>query len=281
MRAVAATLVVLAALAGARSAPATSASYGVTVTKACLVRKGVQLQSAYTGSLAKLTAAQKSESLVGTLPVGSEPNMLYLAIGHDSAAATSLRAVMKKGIVPDPTAQNSWSGRQANAAWIVVSLGGTPPPASAHALVLSCLTKGAPPTGKPASPARYTRDQVALCLGATNQASVLSAKDIASLGPLVLGKIPSRFVSHLIFAYTATSSNAKDGFGLLMLFGSSHANALSLRSQLSSALGGKLLGSSALWVGAKKNVAWSSFRIHGTTAQGIASGKRLVLGCLP
>jgi hypothetical protein len=278
MRAIAGMLVVLAALAVARSAPA---AYGVAGTKACLAGKGVQFQSASTGSLAGLTAAQKSESLIGTLPVGSSPNMLYLAIGHDAAGAVALRAVLKKGIVPNPTAGNSWSGQKSNAAWIVVSLGGAPPPAAAHALVLSCLTRGTPPTGKATSPARYSGDQVALCLGATNKAGVLSAKDIASVGSLILGKIPSRFVPHLIFAYTSTHPNTKDGFGILMLFGSSHAGALALRAQLNSALGGKLLGPSALWLDSKKNVAWASFRTHGTTAQGIASGKRLVLGCLP
>ncbi|HEX3454215.1 MAG TPA: hypothetical protein VHS03_06290 [Gaiellaceae bacterium] len=282
MRAIAGMLVVLAALAVARSAPAAPTTYGVAGTKACLAKKGVQLQSGSTGSLGGLTAAQKSESLIGTLPVGSAPNILYLAIGHDAPGAVALRAVLKKGIVPNPTAGNSWSGQKSNAAWIVVSLGGAPPPAAAHTLVLSCLTRGTtPPTGKPTSPARYSRDQVALCLGATNKASVLSAQDIASVGSLVLGKIPPRFVPHLIFAYTSTQPNTKDGFGILMLFGSSHADALALRAQLNSALGGKLLGPSALWLDSKKNVAWASFRIHGTTTQGIASGKRLVLGCLP
>jgi hypothetical protein len=281
MRSIAAAVVVIAALVGVGSATATSTEYSLTKTRACLVKKGVQLQSAYTGSLAGLTAAQKSESLIGTLPVGSEPCMLYLAIAHGRATALALRAVLEKGIVPNPTAQNSWKAGSSNAAWIVVSLGGTPPGAAARTLVSSCLTKGAPPTGKPVSPARYSRDRVALCLGAGNKASVLSAEDIASVGPLLVGKIPSRFVPHLIFAYTSTSSNAKDGFGVVMLFGSSHASAMSLRAQLNAALGGKLLGPTALWMGSKKNVAWSAFRIHGTTAQGIASGKRLVLGCLP
>jgi hypothetical protein len=281
MRAIVATLVVAAALGSAEAAPAASADYSMTGTKACLVRKGVLLQSAYTGSLARLTAAQKSQSLIGTLPVGSEPSMLYLAVAHDRTAALALRAVLEKGIVPNPTAQNSWKADKSNAAWIVVSLGGTPPGAAARKLVASCLTKGAAPTGKPVSPSSYSRSQVALCLGAGNKASVMSAKDIASVGPLLVGTIPSRFVPHLIFAYTATTPDAKDGFGILMLFGSSHGNALGLRSQLNAALGGKLLGSSALWTGSKKNVAWSAFRIHGTTAQGIAAGKRLVLGCLP
>ena len=66
--------------------------------------------------------------------------------------------------------------------------------------------------------------------------------------------------SHLLFAVTGTSPQAKDGMRLLALFGKNKADALSWRSQLDAALGGKLLGQ-ALGTGSKKNVAWAALRI--------------------
>jgi hypothetical protein len=282
MRAVLATLAVVAVvLTGVGSASARPVTYSLAATKACLVKKGVQLQSGYTGNLATLTPAQRSESLIGTLPTGNAPTFLYLAIGRSSADALAPRGVLKTDILPNPTAANSWTGAKANAAWIVVSLGGSPPGPAAHTLLLSCLTEGAPPTGKPPQVASYSRDQVALCMAANGRASVLSGKGIAATSKLLLGRtIPPRLVPHLLLAFTSTSAQAKDGLRLFVLFGKTRAEALALRSQLDVALGRKLLASS-VWNDSRKNVAWAAQRISGTTKAGIASGKRTLLSCLP
>jgi hypothetical protein len=116
---------------------------------------------------------------------------------------------------------------------------------------------------------------------ADGRASILSAKDVADTSKLLLGKrIPSRFVPHLLFGFTATSASAKDGLRLFALFGKSHADALALRAQLDKALGGVVLGR-AVWEGSKKNVAWAASKLPGTTRAGIASGKRTLFSCLP
>ena len=269
--------VALVGVAGAYSASAAPFTYNLAATKACLSKKGAQFQSASTGAQAKLRPAQRSESAVGTLPAGNEPLFLYLAIARKPADAVAIRNALKKSIVPNPTAANSWSGEKANAAWTVVSLGGAPPPAAAHKLLLSCLTKGRPS----GTPATYDKDEVALCMQAEGRAAILSAKDVASTSNLLLGRtIPSRFVPHLLFGFTSTSASAKDGLRLFALFGKTHADALSLRTRLDRALGGLVLGPRTIWAGSKKNVAWAAQRINGTTRAGIASGKQTLLSCL-
>jgi hypothetical protein len=266
-------VVLLAALGLlAATASAGTTTYSLTATKACLVKKGTQVQSPQTGAQASLPPSQRVESLVGTLPVGSEPLFLYLAIGRNRSEAVSVRNALKKTIVPNPTAGNSWSGEQANAAWIVVSIAGTSPGASARKLVLSCLTKGKPPT----SPASYDKQEVALCIQAKGRAAVVTPAAAKLLG----WRIPPKLAPHLLFAFTSTSAQTKDGLRLFALFGKTRTDAVSLRSELDRALGGAVLGQ-ALWTGSKKNVAWAASRIRGTTSAGIASGKRTLLSCLP
>jgi hypothetical protein len=262
---------VAAAVACVASAGTTT--YSLTATKACLVKRGTQVQSPQTGAQAELPPAERQESLVGTLPVGTEPLFLYLAIGRSRAEALAIRTALKKTVVPNPSSGNSWAGEEANAAWIVVSIAGGSPGAAARKLVLSCLKLGSPP-GPPRS---YARSDVALCIQGHGRAFVVSTSEEKLLGL----SIPPKLAPHLLLAFTSTSASTKDGLRLFVLFGKTHADALSLRSQLDRALGGGLHGSRAVWSGSKKNVAWSSQRLHGTTAAGIASTKRTLLSCLP
>ena len=143
-------------------------------------------------------------------------------------------------------------------------------------LILACLTKGAPPSGKAPVVLRYVKNDIALCMQKDGRAAVPSAQEMVQFG----WAIPSRFVPHLLFAFTSTSASTKDGLRLFVLFGKSHGDAISLRSQLDKALGGQVLGP-AIWTGSRKNVAWAASRIGGTTPAGIASGRRTLLSCLP
>src|SRR5262245_63232292 len=114
----------LVTVTGPYSASAVPVTYSLTATKGCLAKKGAQFQSSSTGAQANLPPAQRSESAVGTLPVGNEPLFLYLAIARKPSESVAIRNALRKSIVPNPTAGNSWSGEKANAAWIVASLGG-------------------------------------------------------------------------------------------------------------------------------------------------------------
>jgi len=232
------------------------------------VKKGTQVQSPQTGAQAELPPAERVESLVGTLPTGTEPLFLYLAIARTRAGAVAVRTALEKTIVPNPTSANSWSGAQANAAWIVVSIAGGSPGAEARKLVLSCLKLGNPP----APPRSYARGDVALCIQGHGRAAVVSASQLGL-------PIPPMLAPHLLIAFTSTSASTKNGLALFVLFGKTNAEAISLRSQLDRAIGHGL--HRAAWSGSKKNVAWSSQRLHGTTAAGIASTKRTLLSCLP
>jgi hypothetical protein len=257
-------------LAFAATASATTTTYGLTATKACLVKNGTQVQSPQTGAQATLPPAQRLESVVDTLPVGSEPLFLYLAIARSPSEAVRVRNALKKTIVPNPTPGNSWSGEKANAAWIVVSIAGTSPGAAARKLVLACLTKGKPP----GSPASYVKSDVSLCIQAKGRATAVSAAEEKLFGL----RIPPKLAPHLLFAFTSTSASTKNGLALFVLFGKTTAEGLSLRSQLDRAIG---FGPHTVWTGSKKNVAWTSWRLHGTTAAGVASTKRTLLSCLP
>lgn len=267
----------LALLAG-HVALAGGVTYAVAGTKACLARKGTQFESPNTGVLADMTPRQRAESLVGVLPGGNAPTFLYLAIGHDRTDALAVRGVLKKSIA---FPQNAWSDVKANAAWIVVSIVGEAPSSRIRTLVLSCLTKGAPPSGRAPVVSHYVESDVALCMQKNGRAAILSATDIATTAKLLLGRaIPARFVPHLLFGFTSTTAQTKDGLRVFALFGKSHSDALLLRAQLDKALGGKVLGP-AIWTGSKKNVAWAASKIRGTTPAGIASGKQTLLSCLP
>jgi hypothetical protein len=264
--------VALLGLLAVCSASAGAATYNLSATKICLAKKGTQFQSPQTGAQATLPAAQRLESLVGTLPAGSEPLFLYMSIARSRREAIAIRSALKKTIVPNPTSGNSWSGAKENAAWIIVSITGASPGAVAHKLVLACLKQGKPPS----APASYDKQDVALCIQAKNRAVVVPTSSM----PLLVS-IPSKLAPHLLFAFTGTTEATKDGLRLFLLFGKTHADALSLRSQLDKALGGSLHGQRAVWTGSKKNVAWSTQRLPGTTAAGIAATKQTLLSCLP
>ena len=86
-------------------------------------RERHQLQSASTGSLAKLTRVQRSESLIGNLPAGNAPSFLYLTIAPTGSAALALRASEERHRA-QPDRRQLVVRAKANAAWIVVSLAG-------------------------------------------------------------------------------------------------------------------------------------------------------------
>ena len=269
----------IAALAAAATVAARPGTFGVAQTKACLMRRGASFQAP--GTANGLTAAQQSETLVGTLPAGGAPAFLYLAIGRDAADAIAIRSRLLKQIVPVPSAANSRSASEANAAWVIVSLAGARPPAALESLVASCLVTGAAPTGVAPSPARYVPATISLCLQANGRATAIPASDLRSTrvsGALFGRSVPAAILPRLLVVYTSTTPATTDGIGLLILFGRSRADALRLRSRLLSSL--HLAAHAGTWLGAKRNVAWYGFHSRHTTAAGAAEGRQTLLSCL-
>jgi hypothetical protein len=263
------------ALVAAVAASANPTTYSLTASKSCLTKKGATFEPTTPGAPRYgLTTAQDSETLVSTLPNGSTPAFLYLAIAPTGAQAQAILNVVRKSMTPNPTSSNSWSGTQGNAAWTVLTLS-TKPSASVHALVLSCLIPGAAPTGAAPSPQAYSMTDVSTCLAARGEGT-MPGSVLAKASAYTFGHpLPASLVPHVLFAVTATTPNGADGLGVLLLFG---ANATALRTQLEQALH---LATPGLWEGAKKNAAWYAYGLPHATAKGIAAGKAAVLACLP
>ena len=277
----AAVSLVLAGAAGVAEVSARPASYGVDATRSCLVKRGAELQTpAVGGAVDRLSPGQRAETLVGTLPAGNVPAFLYLVVGRNAADALALRKVLARSAVPNPTAANSWSGVKQNAAWVVVSVTGSAPSSAVHAVVLACLTSGAPPTGAaPPPPTHYARGTVSQCLETGGHATVVTGAELKVTAKRIFGAaIPADLAPNVLLAYTSTGSSLADGLGLFLVFGKTPAQAIQLRQQLEGALG--LRAGATSWSDARKNLAWYAFHVRGTTAAGVTAGKKTLLGCL-
>lgn len=267
----------LVAAVAAESVNARSTSFGLAATKTCLTRKGLTPTSNPSYPPA-MTRAQESETVLGTLPAGASPAFLFLVIGRNANDAAAIRTKLRSTMIPPPTSANSWSSARDNAAWTLVMLSGSTPPASVRSVLTSCLTTGTPPTGKaPALAAKYTRSGLTLCLE-QHGAAVSVGTLLQGLSRKLFGySISSKLLPYAMLVETSTSPNTVDGLGIFVLVGSSGPNAIRLRTTLEHEM--HLSSSNAVWRGSRKNVAWTASRHNGTTAAGIASGKKLLLGC--
>jgi hypothetical protein len=259
-------------------ASASSEPYSPGATRSCLAKHGATLRGADDPSLpSTLTPTQRAETIVGTLADGSGPAFLYLAIAPTASKASAILKLLAPIMLPGPSASNSWSSTEANAAWTIVTLSGRPPGKSPRSLLTSCLTSGAAPTA-PAAPSRFTAQAVWLCL--SNGAAVFKGPQLAALAPKIYGApIPKTLLPDTLFAETSTSVTAVDnGLAILVVLGSDNKQALARRKSLERDLG--LKPEQAASLGSRQNVAWYASTHKGSTAAGVRRGKSLLLGCL-